>query len=109
VIVEVKVPVFAESIQEGTVLAWQRQPGDAVRRGDHLVDIETDKVVLEVVAPADGVLQSVLKPQGEAVSSLRERSSEGVSEDLGWRLGVRSQGTQRGRFPQSVRVVGMRD
>ncbi len=67
-IVEVKVPVFAESIQEGTVLAWQRQPGDAVRRGDRLVDIETDKVVLEIVAPADGVLRQVLKPRGEVVA-----------------------------------------
>ncbi len=68
-IVEVKVPVFAESIQEGTVLAWQRQPGDTVRKGDHLVDIETDKVVLEIVAPADGVLRQVLKPRGEVVAS----------------------------------------
>jgi 2-oxoglutarate dehydrogenase E2 component (dihydrolipoamide succinyltransferase) len=69
VIVEVKVPVFAESIQEGTLLAWQKHPGDSVRRGDHLVDIETDKVVLEVVAPEDGVVQKVVKPEGESVAS----------------------------------------
>jgi 2-oxoglutarate dehydrogenase E2 component (dihydrolipoamide succinyltransferase) len=69
VIVEVKVPVFAESIQEGTVLAWLKQPGDTVRRGEHLVDIETDKIVLEVVAPEDGILDRILKAQGEAVES----------------------------------------
>jgi 2-oxoglutarate dehydrogenase E2 component (dihydrolipoamide succinyltransferase) len=68
VIVEVKVPVFAESIQEGTLLAWQLRPGEAVRRGDHLVDVETDKVVLEVTAPADGVLQKQLKQEGETVT-----------------------------------------
>ena len=68
-IVAVKVPVFAESIQEGTLLAWRKHPGDTVKRGDHVVDIETDKVVLEVVAPEDGVVQKVVKPEGEAVVS----------------------------------------
>jgi len=69
VIVEVKVPVFAESVQEGTVLAWQRRPGESVKRGDHLVDVETDKVVLEIVAPEDGILQKVVRTQGEVVQS----------------------------------------
>ena len=68
-IVAVKVPVFAESIQEGTLLAWRKHPGDTVKRGDHLLDIETDKVVLEVVAPEDGVVQRVVKAEGEAVAS----------------------------------------
>ncbi len=67
--IEIKAPTFPESVQEGTIAAWHKQPGDAVSRDDLLVDIETDKVVLEVVAPADGVLSEVLKPEGADVLS----------------------------------------
>ena len=55
--IEVKVPVLPESVADATLLAWHKQPGDAVRRDDNLVDIETDKVVLDVPAPEDGVLK----------------------------------------------------
>jgi 2-oxoglutarate dehydrogenase E2 component (dihydrolipoamide succinyltransferase) len=65
---EIKAPVFPESVDAGTIAAWHKQPGDAVRRDENLVDIETDKVVLEVVAPADGVLSQVLKNVGEEVA-----------------------------------------
>ena len=62
--IEIKAPTFPESVQEGTIAAWHKQQGDSVSRDELLVDIETDKVVLEVVAPADGVLSEVLKPEG---------------------------------------------
>ena len=66
---EIKTPTFAESISEGTVAAWHKAVGDPVRRDDVLVDVETDKVVIEIFAPADGVLAEILKPEGETVAS----------------------------------------
>ena len=66
---EVKVPVLPESVADATVDTWHKQPGDAVRRDENLVDLETDKVVLEVPAPRDGVLAKILKPAGETVIS----------------------------------------
>ena len=62
-------PTFPESIADGTIAAWHRQAGDVVRRDDLLVDIETDKVVLEIVAPVDGKLGEILKGEGEIVLS----------------------------------------
>ncbi|MCO4785826.1 2-oxoglutarate dehydrogenase complex dihydrolipoyllysine-residue succinyltransferase [Marinomonas atlantica] len=67
--VDVKAPVFPESVADGTVAAWHKQPGEACKRDEHIVDIETDKVVLEVVAPADGVIADILKAEGETVLS----------------------------------------
>jgi 2-oxoglutarate dehydrogenase E2 component (dihydrolipoamide succinyltransferase) len=64
---EVKVPVFPESITDGVVATWHRQPGDRVRRDETLLDIETDKVLFEVPAPVDGVLIEVLAAEGETV------------------------------------------
>ncbi len=66
---EIKAPTFPESITEGTVAVWHKGPGEAVRRDDLLVDIETDKVVLEVVAPADGSLAQIVKQEGDIVDS----------------------------------------
>ncbi len=66
---EVKVPMLAESISEARLLAWRKQVGEAVRSGEGLVDIETDKVTLEVSAPADGVVSAIHKPAGEQVSA----------------------------------------
>ncbi len=60
-IVEVKVPQLSESVSEATLLAWHKKQGEAVKRDENLIDIETDKVVLELPAPADGVLVSILK------------------------------------------------
>ncbi len=68
-IIEVKVPVLAESVTDATVLAWEKKPGDTVQRGDHLVDLETDKVTLEVTAPENGVLKEILKDEGSTVLS----------------------------------------
>ncbi|MGO1692663.1 MAG: 2-oxoglutarate dehydrogenase complex dihydrolipoyllysine-residue succinyltransferase [Marinobacter sp.] len=66
---EIKAPVFPESVAEGTVATWHKQPGEACSRDDLIVDIETDKVVLEVVAPADGVIEDILKGEGDTVES----------------------------------------
>jgi len=67
--IEIKAPQFPESIADGTIANWHKQPGEAVKRDELLVDIETDKVVLEVVAPADGVLAKVIKGAGDTVVS----------------------------------------
>ena len=67
--VEIKTPTFSESISEGTVAVWHKSIGDAVRRDDVLVDIETDKVVIEIFAPEDGVLAEILKAEGDVVES----------------------------------------
>lgn len=67
--IEIKAPTFPESVQEGSIATWHKQPGEAVSRDDLLVDIETDKVVLEVVAPANGTLAEVVKAEGDTVSS----------------------------------------
>ncbi|ALG66921.1 2-oxoglutarate dehydrogenase complex dihydrolipoyllysine-residue succinyltransferase [Beggiatoa leptomitoformis] len=68
-IVDVKVPVLSESVADATVLEWYKKAGDALQEGDKLVDIETDKVVLEVVAPKAGVLTSIVKDKGASVLS----------------------------------------
>ena len=66
---EIKAPTFPESIADGSVAQWHHQPGAFVARDDLLVDIETDKVVIEVYAPEDGVLEAIVKPEGETVLS----------------------------------------
>ena len=67
--VDVKVPVLAESIPDATLLEWRKQPGERVEQDEILIELETDKVVLEVPAPAAGVLTEVLKQTGDAVLS----------------------------------------
>ncbi len=66
---EIKAPTFPESVADGTVATWHKKPGEQCHRDELLVDIETDKVVLEVLAPVDGVLSEILKPEGEVVLS----------------------------------------
>ena len=68
-IVDVKVPVLAESVSEATLITWHKKQGDTVKRGDNLIDIETDKVTLEVAALSDGVLSEIVKPNGTSVKS----------------------------------------
>jgi len=67
--IEVKVPVLPESVSDATIATWHKKAGDAVKRDENLVDLETDKVVLEVPAPTDGVLKSILKQTGDTVGS----------------------------------------
>ena len=66
---EIKAPVFPESVADGTVATWHKQPGEAVSRDEVICDIETDKVVLEVVAPADGTITAIVKNEGDTVLS----------------------------------------
>jgi 2-oxoglutarate dehydrogenase E2 component (dihydrolipoamide succinyltransferase) len=67
--IEIKVPMLAESISEASILSWHKKEGEHIRRGENLVDIETDKVVLEVPAPEDGILTKILVKEGVAVQS----------------------------------------
>jgi 2-oxoglutarate dehydrogenase E2 component (dihydrolipoamide succinyltransferase) len=67
--IEVKVPVLPESVSDATIATWHKKPGDAVKRDENLVDLETDKVVLEVPAPADGVLKEIKQESGATVTS----------------------------------------
>ena len=68
-LIEVKVPVLPESITEATLVNWHKKPGDAVKRDENLVDIETDKVVLELPAPDSGVLTEVKRGDGSTVTA----------------------------------------
>ncbi len=97
--VEVKVPNLPESVSDATVAKWHKKPGDGVERDEVIVDLETDKVVLEVPAPADGVLSDISAEEGETVTegqvlgqmdegeapskSDKEESDESSEEDSG--------------------------
>ena len=67
--IEIKAPTLPESVPDGTIATWYKQVGDSVSRDELLVDIETDKVVIEVVSPTDGVLQEILKNTGDTIVS----------------------------------------
>ena len=67
--IEFKAPTLPESVPDGTIATWYKQVGDSVTRDELLVDIETDKVVIEVVSPTDGVLQEILKGTGDTIVS----------------------------------------
>src|SRR5580704_81120 len=66
--IEVRVPQLPESVADATLVAWHKKPGDAVARDENLVDLETDKVVLEVPAPAAGVLKEIRIADGTTVT-----------------------------------------
>src|SRR5258705_1060031 len=68
-IIEVKVPQLSESVAEATLLDWHKKEGEAVKRDENLIDIETDKVVLELPAAADGRLVKIIKQAREAVGA----------------------------------------
>ncbi|HRZ24276.1 MAG TPA: E3 binding domain-containing protein, partial [Candidatus Contendobacter sp.] len=67
--IEVKVPSLPESVSDGTLVNWKKKPGDPVKRGENLVDLETDKVVLDIPAPVDGVLGPILRQEGDIVTT----------------------------------------
>lgn len=67
--IEVKVPTLPESVADATIAAWHKKPGEAIARDENLLDLETDKVVLEVPSPADGVLESCLFEVGDTVNA----------------------------------------
>ena len=84
--IEIKVPVLPESVSDATVVAWHKQPGDSVSEGENLLDLETDKVVLEVPAPQDGILESIVEAEGTVVvtdqilATIKEGSVAAVEE-----------------------------
>ncbi|MDN5849070.1 MAG: 2-oxoglutarate dehydrogenase complex dihydrolipoyllysine-residue succinyltransferase [Nitrococcus sp.] len=116
--IEVKVPALPESVTEATVLGWHKQPGDRVERDENLVDIETDKVVLEVPAPRAGVLDKILKNEGDTVTAnevlarLEQAAASGEDEeatgtaqsaaDHAGEGGVGTDGAAKSRGPQST-------
>ncbi|MFN7673288.1 MAG: biotin/lipoyl-containing protein, partial [Betaproteobacteria bacterium] len=67
--IEVKIPQLSESVAEATLVSWHKREGQAVKRDENLIDIETDKVVMELPAPADGVLARIIKADGGTVTS----------------------------------------
>ena len=67
--IEINAPTLPESVPDGTIATWYKEVGDTVARDELLVDIETDKVVIEVVSPTDGILQEILKSSGETIVS----------------------------------------
>ncbi|TGG95698.1 2-oxoglutarate dehydrogenase complex dihydrolipoyllysine-residue succinyltransferase [Natronospirillum operosum] len=67
--IDIKAPQFPESVADGSIATWHKKPGETCKRDDLLVDIETDKVVLEVTAPADGVIKEILHDEGATVES----------------------------------------
>lgn len=87
--IDIKAPTFPESVADGEVGTWHYKPGDSVQRDEILVEIETDKVVLEVVAPADGTLKEILKEEGDTVlaeevlAHFEEGEVAGAAEDSG--------------------------
>ena len=87
-LIEVKVPQLSESVSEATLLQWKKKPGQAVEMDEILVEIETDKVVLEVPAPSSGVLAQILKNDGdscvseEVIAKVDTEGKEAVSEAM---------------------------
>src|SRR5678815_4725472 len=67
--IEVKVPVLPESVSDATIATWHKKAGEAVKRDENLLDLETDKVVLEVPSPVDGVLKEIKFEEGATVTS----------------------------------------
>src|SRR5690242_14522656 len=85
-LIEVKVPQLSESVSEATLLQWKKKPGEAVEADEILVEIETDKVVLEVPAPASGVLAQIIKHAGDSGISeevIAKVRTEGKEHDFG--------------------------
>lgn len=100
---DIKVPVFSESVSEGTLLTWHKKPGDTVKRGEVLAEIETDKVVLEVTALQDGVLVSIAKQEGDTVLS---EETLGVVGDAGSAPAPAAQETVSGPIANDASVGG---
>ncbi|MDQ5884284.1 MAG: hypothetical protein QG556_623, partial [Pseudomonadota bacterium] len=82
--IEVKVPALPESVADATVASWHKKVGDRVNRDENLVDLETDKVVLEVPAPADGIITEILVSSGDVVKSgvLLAKIAEGAAAEV---------------------------
>ena len=82
--IEIKSPTFPESVADGTVANWVKKEGESVQQDEVIAEIETDKVVLEVVAPVNGTISKIVKQEGEIVNSseLIAEFNEGKIEDV---------------------------
>jgi 2-oxoglutarate dehydrogenase E2 component (dihydrolipoamide succinyltransferase) len=96
-LIEVKVPQLSESVAEATLLAWHKREGEAVKRDENLIDIETDKVVLELPSPADGVLVSILKGEkgivmaGEVIARIDTEATAAIAAAVPAQTGTPAQ------------------
>lgn len=95
--IEVKVPVLPESVEDATIAAWHKKPGDTIRRDENLVDLETDKVVLEVPAPVSGTIKEIKAAEGDVVHSddVLALIEEGEVEDAEAEAGEAGEETTR--------------
>ncbi len=93
--VDINVPDLPESVADGSVATWHKKPGDSVKRDEVLVEIETDKVILEVPASQDGILDAILEDEGATVTSRqvlgRIRPSDSSGKPTEEKVRVRSQ------------------
>ena len=80
--IEIKSPTFPESVADGTVANWLKKEGEPVNQDDVIAEIETDKVVLEVLAQSDGVITKIIKSEGEIVSSSEVIGEFSESSDI---------------------------
>jgi len=96
---EIKVPVLPESVSDATIATWHKKPGDAVSRDENLVDLETDKVVLEVPSPVDGVLKEIKFDSGDTVTSEQVLAivEEGAVAEAGDKAGKQEAGAEGGK------------
>ena len=83
--IEIKAPAFPESVADGEIAAWHKKKGEAVSRDELIVEIETDKVVMEVVAPEDGVITAIHAQEGDTIESeqLLATLDQGAAADAG--------------------------
>ena len=79
--IEVKVPQLPESVTDATLVTWHKRAGEEVRRDENLVDLETDKVVLEVPAPSDGILKEITVADGSTVTETLPVAFSGTASD----------------------------
>ncbi len=107
-IVDVKVPQFSESVEEGTLISWKKKPGEAVAVDEVLVEIETDKVVLEVPAPSAGVLAEVLVADGATVTSEQLLAKIDTEGKAGAAAPAAAVGTAQPHHPQPEQPHGYR-
>lgn len=89
--IEIKVPMLPESVADATVITWHKKPGERVKRDENLVDLETDKVVLEVPASEDGVLGEILKKEGTIVKAGEVLTT--LTKDTGMKTGISDSAT----------------
>jgi len=101
-LVEVKVPALSESVAEATLLSWRKREGEQVDRGETLIDIETDKVVLELPAPSGGMLTKIIKDDGTTVTSgevIATIDTEAATAEAGTAAAGTTEGAAQLRVP----------